>query len=230
MKTLFGLLALTYLLLTSGCASMVSGTTQQIAFDSNPNSADVLVDGNKVGVTPCIAVLPRSKLPPRVELKKDGYQTVQVPVMSRFNYWVIGNVLWGWFSTTGFAVDFTSHDATVEYDPNRYFTTLEPLKSPAGEAPKATEAKPPVVATSEQLPGKTARYLLVNYDALAADIARGHGEYLTALFELLGVAEEAKPAALSKLKKLYVEHAEPVAFARAVEAAFVVSSAAPPGQ
>lgn len=190
------------LIVCSGCASIISGTTQQVAFDTNPNHADVYVNDAKVCTTPCVTVIQRSKVTPRVEIKKEGFANANVPLMSRFNYWVVADVLWGYSSTTAFAVDYLSNDgaATVEYDPNRYFTPLEPIKG-----------------NKQGSRSQLLRFVVANHDELIVDISRGRGEYLLALYDLIGVEKDKEAAALSKLKDLFVRYGDTVEFARAVE-------------
>lgn len=192
---LFGLLVL-----CSGCATIISGNKQQVSFDSNPAEADVYVNGIKFCTTPCVAIIDRSKLPPKVEIKKEGYKDVNVPLISRFNYWVLGNVLWNYSSTTAFAVDLVNQSPMSEYDPSRYFAPLEPIKGNKKES------------RSELL-----RFVVSNHDQLIVDISRGTGEHLSALYDLIGVEKDKEAAALSKLKDLSVRYGDTVEFARAVD-------------
>jgi PEGA domain len=187
------------LLVSSGCASIFSGTTQQVAFDSNPAKADVYVNGSKVCVTPCVTVMQRSKMVPRVEIKKVGYEDAQVPVMSRFNYIMLADFFWAYSSTTAFAIDLASHDASVEYDPNRYFTVLEPINK------------------NNKSQSHLLRYVLSNHDQLVVDISHGSGEYLAALYDLGGVGGDKEAAALANLKNLSLKYSDTLEFARAVE-------------
>jgi uncharacterized protein YceK len=60
-------------LLTSGCATIVHGTTQPISFSSNPEGAEVFVNGSARGVTPTTLTLPRSSSSYNVVYKKAGY-------------------------------------------------------------------------------------------------------------------------------------------------------------
>jgi hypothetical protein len=88
------------LLLLSGCASVVCGPKQDIAINSSPRSAEVLVYDSSCEViysnmTPCTATLKRSAGDSKsgcyvVLIKKDGYAPVEVPLAGRVNgayYW-----------------------------------------------------------------------------------------------------------------------------------------------
>jgi len=53
------LIVLALISLSTGCASIVKGTTQAVPISSDPSGADVLVDGNLVGTTPTTVELKR---------------------------------------------------------------------------------------------------------------------------------------------------------------------------
>ena len=212
--------ALLTLLACGGCGSLISGHVQQVSFDSNPTKADVYVNGTKVGVTPCVAIVPRNKMLPKVEFKKDGYETVNIPVTSRLNYIVFLDCFLWFPGLTSLTYELNS-DTSVEYDPNRYFIMLEPIKGAEAENTVAV-AKAPAVKEAENTKeqSKIIRYIAVNHDQLVSDIAQGTGEHLSALFELLGVLKEKQAEALGKLKDLYVKYADTMEFARAVDITF----------
>ncbi len=81
------------LLLTS-CATIVSGSKQNIKFLSNPASASVFIDEVEVGKTPFEIKLAR-KSEHSVLIKLEGYQTYQTKLTKTFNGWYIGNLLFG---------------------------------------------------------------------------------------------------------------------------------------
>ena len=211
-----------------GCALLISGKTQQVTFDSNPAKADVYVDGSKAGVTPCVVIMHRSKMPPKVEIKKEGYDDARVAVASRLNYWVIANIIGSYSSTTSTTVDMLVDDgaATVEYDPNRYFTTLERSKDAGDEDTGSIDEDRPHKSkrsqerAEEKVRSKTLRFVVVNYNNLVIDISRGQGEALSTLYELLGVKPEQQGDALQKLKGLYIKCNDAVEFGRAIEISF----------
>ena len=86
----------------SGCASIQSGTTQQVKVSSNPAGATVYIalkkDGvvtNKtaVGTSPLTVTLSRKHGALFVE--KEGYVPAEVPLTTRTNPWMWGNVIHG---------------------------------------------------------------------------------------------------------------------------------------
>ncbi|MBI4824074.1 MAG: PEGA domain-containing protein [Nitrospirae bacterium] len=192
------------LIVCSGCGLILSGTTQQVSFESNPSKADVYVNDVKTCTTPCVATLERNKVTPIIQIKKDGYENAQVPMMRKFNIMVAFDVFWSYCSTTAFAIDL-ANNTNVEYAPDRFFTVLEPIKK--GEI------------TDDNIKGKSKKilfFIAVNHSQLIYDISRGSGEYLSALFELISVQKDEQSDAFSKLKSLHVKYPDTVEFARAV--------------
>jgi len=60
------------LTLTTGCATVLGSKQHDFSFDSNPQHAQVLVDGNPVGTTPVTVNLSNTQTH-TVTFKKDGY-------------------------------------------------------------------------------------------------------------------------------------------------------------
>ena len=99
--------------LLSGCASVMCGPRQKVAFDSKPSGADVEVIDSRGEVvfhktTPCNAVLARREqdylqsAKYTVIVKKEGYEAVQFPLTGVLNRAYLANV----FSAgVGFIVD-----------------------------------------------------------------------------------------------------------------------------
>ena len=113
----------------SGCASIQSGTSQNVKVSSNPAGATVYValkkDGvvtNKVavGVTPLTVTLSRKH--GAVSVEKEGYTPVEVSLTTRMNPWMWGNILLT--SPLSTSID-TSTGASREYDPGEYMVDLQ---------------------------------------------------------------------------------------------------------
>lgn len=85
-------LALTFLM--TSCATIVSGSKQNVKFSSNPTSATIFIDEVEVGKTPFEIKLAR-KSEHSVMLKLEGYQTYQTKLTKKFNAWFLGNILIG---------------------------------------------------------------------------------------------------------------------------------------
>lgn len=119
------------LALLSGCASMQTGTTQEVKISSNPEGADVYiavlskdnqyVNKVKVGQTPLTVRVARKD--GVVLLEKDGFQQTVVPMNRGMNPWVWGDILLT--SPLSTSID-TSTGAAYEYDPGEYMVDMKP--------------------------------------------------------------------------------------------------------
>lgn len=89
----------------SGCASIISGKTQTMTFQSTPELSDITIlnrDGKKihVGKAPVTVSLNRGAgffVPERytVIFEKEGYEKKEIKVTPSMNGWYIGNILFG---------------------------------------------------------------------------------------------------------------------------------------
>jgi hypothetical protein len=89
-----GMVIVAYLL--SGCATIVSGRTQDIAFHSVPAGADVLLNDGTKTVTPGTLTLKR-RGNYMATFTKEPFPARPVEIQSTGNWWVLGNVLIGGF-------------------------------------------------------------------------------------------------------------------------------------
>jgi hypothetical protein len=108
-----GLAALT--LLSTSCATVVSGTSQDISINTEPVGADIKVNGMHYGKTPSIVNIKR-KGSHSISLSKEGYHTIGRPLSKSLNWWVTGNILIG--GLIGLVVDFASGGAYKLYPEN----------------------------------------------------------------------------------------------------------------
>lgn len=107
---------------------------QSVKIDSVPQGATVytgvistgrmggILKRKEVGVTPIVVSISRKD--GAVDLEKDGYQLMQVPLKRGTNPWFFGNFLMT--SSLSTSID-TSTGASNEYDPDEYMVALEPL-------------------------------------------------------------------------------------------------------
>lgn len=141
----------------SACATVTRGTKQKYEITSEPSEANVELSIGEKCVTPCKLKLKRKEAFVAT-VSKDGYETQQVNVKSKFSGGGAaagaGNILLGGFIGAG--VDASS-GALNNLDPSPLKVTLKPVEAvaptqavPAGEAPveaaPAQEAAPQVVA------------------------------------------------------------------------------------
>ena len=92
-------------LLSTGCASIMHGTSQDVGISSSPTNANVTVDKVAQGQTPVVAKLSR-KDNHIVRLELDGYAPAEMTLTRSVSGWVWGNVVFG--GLIGLAVDAIS--------------------------------------------------------------------------------------------------------------------------
>jgi hypothetical protein len=129
----------------TGCATVMSGTTQKVPVSSDPTGAVARVDGGISATTPTIFNLER-KSDHTIEISKDGYKTAIVAVRRALNGAVWGNILAG--GIIGTAVDM-SNGANQKLVPDRVDVVLE-----KGEGQVMIEPKP--VAADAKKSGQAA--------------------------------------------------------------------------
>lgn len=81
-------------LLMSSCATIISGSKQNVKFSSDPSTATIFIDEVEVGKTPFEIKLAR-KSEHSVLIKLEGYQTYETKLTKNFNGWYVGNILIG---------------------------------------------------------------------------------------------------------------------------------------
>jgi len=94
MKNKIILCSLAISLLTTSCATIISGSKQNVKFSSNPTAATIFVDEVQVGITPFEIKLARGN-EHSVMIKLEGYQTYQTTLTKKLNGWFFGNILIG---------------------------------------------------------------------------------------------------------------------------------------
>jgi hypothetical protein len=116
------LFALIFVLsLSTGCATIIKGTTQSVPVSSEPSGADILVDGSLVGTTPADVELKR-KRDHLVLIQKKGYAPKSVAVVKNVGGAVWGNIIaggligWGVDAASGAQNNLTPKTITVKLD------------------------------------------------------------------------------------------------------------------
>lgn len=121
------------LLLNTSCATIFTGTTDTIRFDSEPQGASVFIDGIEICKTPCTHDVPRSISNKYFEISLDGYDGRVVTLSKQFNTISILNIFAG---LVGFAVDAAT-GAIMEHDKKSYNIKLKKqLRAVAKKNPK----------------------------------------------------------------------------------------------
>ena len=117
-------------LFSTGCASIVHQTTQQIPVASNPPGAAVTVACGDVHndpklVTPTVVTVHRKPARCGISLAKEGYEPASVDLQREMSGWYLGNVIFG--GIIGLIVD-AANGAMYNRKPERIDATLTPAK------------------------------------------------------------------------------------------------------
>jgi uncharacterized protein YceK len=91
---ILGISAAASAILLSGCATVVNGTHQELAFSTLPEGSAVTVTDGSTCTTPCKLKLAR-RHPVRVDLTQAGYKPAYVLVRSKHGGATLGNLLLG---------------------------------------------------------------------------------------------------------------------------------------
>jgi len=96
MKRLISIFLLfSFVFLISNCATLFKGTTQEVSFNSDPQRAEVWVNGAKMGETP-VALKLECKKTYTIEFKKEGFETRTYTINNHVGAgWIILDVLAG---------------------------------------------------------------------------------------------------------------------------------------
>jgi hypothetical protein len=186
------------LFLIPSCATIVSGTSQAVTIDSNVPGADVMIEGNLVGVTPYSGKIKRQREAIAI-VSADGHVSQPIALTSSYNPVAILSILWDWSLT-----DFLT-GAIWEYAPNSYYVNLKQ----AGTADASFKNESSLKA-----------FAMTYYPELMIDLAAGGGPRLSSLrAEFVPYISEAQ--LLTEIKRLDTESA--VRFGEEL-AAFIVAT------
>ena len=106
------IIALIIVYMSVGCASIINGTTQDIQISTNPDNAEIWIDGANYGKTPSRVTLKR-KSSYLISLKKEGHKETSVKIEGKVSSWIIGNIIFG--GIIGCGIDFISGGAYELY-------------------------------------------------------------------------------------------------------------------
>ena len=133
---------------TSSCATLLKGTTEQIAIDSAPTDANLEINNQPVGATPYVANVP-SKEDLRIHVEKAGYQPVDVTDGTSFRW---GYEIWSFLEfVLPLGVDLAD-GAAWGHDDTAIAVHLEPIaqNTPAAQQPAAASGSPAPAAAIPQ--------------------------------------------------------------------------------
>ena len=121
-------------ILVTGCASIQSGTTQEVKVSSNPVGATVYIGtrskeaptvmNNRVAVGKTPLTVRISRKDGAIAIENEGFEPVQVALVTKMNNWVWGDILLT--SPLSTSID-TSTGAAYEYDPGEFMIDMKPV-------------------------------------------------------------------------------------------------------
>jgi hypothetical protein len=122
-----GLVIIAIALSQMGCASIITGTSQNIMINSEPSGAKIITDTGLTVITPATIRLPKGRAIV-LTAQKDGYEKSTQLLNTSFNGWFLGNILLG--GLIGMIVDLAD-GAYVSFDRSNVFFSLTPEKKSA---------------------------------------------------------------------------------------------------
>jgi len=93
MKKVFFVLAIAIVTMMTSCATLFTGTKDDISFNTIPQGATVYKGGLELGKTPCKIPMKRSLNRVEVEVKLTGYDTRIVELEKDYNMVAIADIL-----------------------------------------------------------------------------------------------------------------------------------------
>lgn len=112
-------------LMLSACKSFDEGSDQEVAVQSYPSGATVMMDGEAVGTTPVTLDLAR-KVTHRIVLEKEGYKSVDATIAPVQNDAAKGMVKFGLLDETGYYYDLDPNPVQIQLVPD----VLPPTRGP----------------------------------------------------------------------------------------------------
>jgi len=121
MKKLIAVLLIPFVLVTTGCSTILHGSSQSVTIESTPTNAKVRFSNGIKGTTPFTTTL-STKREYIIEVKKEGYESAQAQITKNLRgSTIIGNIF---FLLIGLAVDIST-GAAFELSPDYINVELE---------------------------------------------------------------------------------------------------------
>lgn len=152
-------------LIVTGCATVTKGPSQMISINSNVSGANVFVDGQLVGTTPFSGKVKKGG--ELVKVEKSGYVTATVALSKSLEPTFWGNIIIG--GTLGSVTDFASGSA-YSYAPASYQVDLKANGQASDDFKREFAIR---------------KFSMIYMDNISQDIAKGGGDYLSALLTML---------------------------------------------
>ena len=199
-KVICGAILVASLFLIQACASIITGTTQQVTFASEPEGATVTVSGRVLGKTPITVNLKKEK-GQTLTFEKEGYKNVTMALTTTLNPWFWGNiVLGGLIGSTTDGISGTVH----QYAPDQYMVTLAP-----------TDEKQDMSRSEAKV------FIVTSYKSIIEELNTTPGQYVSSMFNLLKVPDQERDQALEKITELSGQYEDIPTFANQVVKTFM---------
>lgn len=161
-------------IIITGCATIFSGTSDEISFSTNADPVRVYIDGLNVGNTPLtVTVEKKIGLGRLVRFEKDGYKTEEFNLKNKFDTVAVLDIT---SILTSGGIDVIT-GAMMEYSPKQYH--IEMLE------------KSQVIPASQAKQILFASFVLTNADVIKENLASGGGEALDALLALVNSGQSS---------------------------------------
>jgi len=187
------------LFITSSCATIVTGTSQEVSFDSEPRGVEVSVGGKVLGTTPFTIKMDKKK-DQNAEFTLAGYKKQTRPLATKMEGWFWGNIIFG--GLIGSTTDAMS-GSIHEYSPNKYYVTMI-----------SESASPMDELRAERAAAK--EFIVLYYDNIMADFSAGGGNTQDSLVHLLKIDDKDKAESLKKIQSLADDYSDIPEFAEQV--------------
>lgn len=162
------------LLVLSGCATLISGTSDEISFSTNVDPVKVYIDGLNVGDTPLtVSVEKKAGKGRLVRFEKDGYKVQEFNLKNKFDTVAILDVT---SVLTSGGIDVIT-GAIMEYSPKQYH--IEMVK----------DNQAILKGHTKQI--QFASFVLTNADSIKENLVAGSGEALDTLLSLASTGQSS---------------------------------------
>lgn len=135
-KIVFAISMIIASFMLNSCATILSGSSQDIFVNTKPQGANVYVDGKDQGVITPAKLAVKRKKQAVYTFQKQGYEDGTVIKQGSFNFVTFGNILLG--GVIGLAVDFST-GATWQYRDSNVFCQLNSSDSIISSATQERE-------------------------------------------------------------------------------------------
>jgi hypothetical protein len=153
----------------SGCATIFTGTTDEIRFNANVPGVRLSIDGQLKGTLPVAVTQSRDFMHGqefRVKLEAPGYETEEFQLKRQFNWVAILDIT---SVPTSGGIDYYT-GSLMHFEPREYHIQMRKKGKGSAEFERSK---------------RLWRYALVNYRKVQMDLVHGGGEYLDSLASAL---------------------------------------------